>query len=84
MVLAVISDTHMPRDRRRLPDACLARLREADAILHAGDLIDEAVLDELARARAARARRPRQRRRPRVRLLLPAARMVEPAARASG
>jgi uncharacterized protein len=37
MLLAVISDTHLPRGRRRIPDACLDRLAKADAILHAGD-----------------------------------------------
>jgi putative phosphoesterase len=45
--LAVISDTHLPRGQRRLPDACVERLRAADLILHAGDLIAVAVLDEL-------------------------------------
>ena len=47
MRLAVISDTHLPRGSRALPDACLARLRAADAILHAGDLIELSVLDQL-------------------------------------
>jgi putative phosphoesterase len=47
VVLAVISDTHMPRGARQLPDACVARLVAADAILHAGDLMEAAVLDEL-------------------------------------
>ena len=47
MNLAIISDTHLPRGARRFPDACLERLRAADAILHAGDLIAESVLDEL-------------------------------------
>ena len=47
MRLAVISDTHLPRGSRRIPDACLARLRAADTILHAGDLTTLAVLDEL-------------------------------------
>ena len=47
MVLAVISDTHLPRGNRRLPDACLERLRRADAILHAGDLMEAEVLAEL-------------------------------------
>jgi putative phosphoesterase len=45
--LAVISDTHLPRGNRRLPDACLAHLRESDLILHAGDLSTLAVLDLL-------------------------------------
>jgi hypothetical protein len=47
--IAVISDTHMPRGTRRLPDACLARLRAADLIIHAGDLISLEVLSELER-----------------------------------
>ena len=45
--LAIISDTHLPRGTRRLPDACVARLREADLILHAGDLVALEVLDDL-------------------------------------
>jgi putative phosphoesterase len=47
VVLAVISDTHMPRHRRRLPEACVERLRDADAILHAGDVMEEEFLEEL-------------------------------------
>jgi uncharacterized protein len=47
--LAVISDTHLPRGGRKLPDACVEQLRAADAILHAGDLIELSVLDELER-----------------------------------
>jgi putative phosphoesterase len=45
--IAVISDTHLPRGTRRLPDACVERLRRADLILHAGDLMTMAVLREL-------------------------------------
>jgi putative phosphoesterase len=44
MLLAIISDTHMPKGPRRLPDACVERLRGADAILHAGDLATAEVL----------------------------------------
>jgi|SRR5215472_9675342 len=47
MLVAVISDTHQPRGARRLPEACLARLRAADLILHAGDVVAEAVFAEL-------------------------------------
>jgi uncharacterized protein len=47
VILAVISDTHMPRHRRRLPDACVERLRDADAILHAGDIMELGFLEEL-------------------------------------
>lgn len=32
---------------RALPDACLARLRTADAIRHAGDLIELCVLEQM-------------------------------------
>ena len=47
MRVAIISDTHLPRGRRRLPDDCVAELRAADLILHAGDLATAEVLDEL-------------------------------------
>ncbi len=47
MLLAVISDTHLPRGSRRLPDACLERLRAADLVLHAGDLVTVEVLEQL-------------------------------------
>jgi putative phosphoesterase len=42
--LAIISDTHMPRGKRALPAACVAELRAADAILHAGDFMRVEVL----------------------------------------
>jgi uncharacterized protein len=45
--IAIISDTHMPRGARRLPAGCVARLRAADVIVHAGDLCTLGVLDEL-------------------------------------
>jgi len=45
--LAIISDTHLPRGRRALPAACLDRLRAADVILHAGDLVSAEILDLL-------------------------------------
>ena len=47
MLIAVISDTHLPRGARRIPDACLERLRAADLILHAGDFVSLAALEEL-------------------------------------
>ncbi len=46
-LIAVISDTHLPRGRRRLPEGCLERLREAELILHAGDVLDVGTLSEL-------------------------------------
>jgi putative phosphoesterase len=45
--IAIISDTHMPRAGRTLPEGCVARLRAADLILHAGDLMRLSVLEEL-------------------------------------
>jgi putative phosphoesterase len=47
MQLAIISDTHLPRGARSIPEGCLQRCREADAILHAGDLVDMPVLELL-------------------------------------
>jgi putative phosphoesterase len=45
--LAVVADTHLPRGRRRLPDAALELMAGADAIVHAGDLVAVSVLREL-------------------------------------
>ena len=47
MQIAVISDTHLPRGTRRLPEDCVARLKAADLIVHAGDLMALSVLYEL-------------------------------------
>jgi uncharacterized protein len=47
VIVAVISDTHLPRGARRIPEACLDRLRTADLMLHAGDVTAASVLDEL-------------------------------------
>ena len=45
--IAIISDTHLPRGSRRLLAACVARLRAADLIIHAGDLTTAATLEQL-------------------------------------
>jgi putative phosphoesterase len=45
--IAIISDTHMPKGARALPQACVARLASADLILHAGDFSGLAVLREI-------------------------------------
>src|SRR4051794_7104541 len=47
MLIAAISDTHLPRGRRRIPDACLDRLARADLILHAGDISTNEVLRDI-------------------------------------
>jgi uncharacterized protein len=45
--IAIISDTHMPRGDRRLPEDCVRRLRGAEMIIHAGDFVALSVLREL-------------------------------------
>jgi uncharacterized protein len=47
VLLAVISDTHLPRGARRLPEDCVRRLRGADLILHAGDFVTAAILAQI-------------------------------------
>ena len=47
MLIAIISDTHLPRGSRRLPDACVDRIRAADLLIHAGDISTPEVLAEL-------------------------------------
>ena len=47
MQIALISDTHLPKRNRRLPTECVARLKQADLIIHAGDLSQLEVLHEL-------------------------------------
>jgi uncharacterized protein len=47
MLIAVISDTHLPRGTRRLPEACIERIDAADLLLHAGDFSTLDVLRKL-------------------------------------
>ncbi len=44
----VIADTHIPRRAKALPVSLTPYLERADLILHAGDVMDPALLDELA------------------------------------
>lgn len=44
----VIADTHLPRRASALPEGLIPHLERADLILHAGDLMDPTLLDELA------------------------------------
>ena len=46
--VAIIADTHMPRGQRRLPDACVRRIRAADLLIHAGDFSSVAAYEEFA------------------------------------
>ena len=43
----VLADTHIPRRARVLPEEMLPHLERADLVLHAGDLIQASLLDEL-------------------------------------
>jgi uncharacterized protein len=45
--IAILSDTHMPRGARQVPDACVEAVCAADLIVHAGDLSGAEVLDWL-------------------------------------
>jgi uncharacterized protein len=46
-LIAVLADTHMPKGGRRLPDRCVELLREAEAVLHAGDFFAIETLREI-------------------------------------
>ncbi|WP_274654702.1 metallophosphoesterase family protein [Paenibacillus humicola] len=48
MKIVVVSDTHMPRMAKKLPDRLVRDLRDADAILHAGDWTQLAVWEALS------------------------------------
>src|SRR3954447_1167346 len=47
MLVAVISDPHLPRGARALPEAFVERIRTADLLLHAGDFMTLEVMREL-------------------------------------
>jgi putative phosphoesterase len=48
----LLADTHLPKRARRLPEQVWAEVDRADVVVHAGDWVDVALLDELeARAR---------------------------------
>ncbi|MBI4335991.1 MAG: metallophosphoesterase [Candidatus Omnitrophica bacterium] len=47
MKVVVLSDTHIPYAAEDLPKPVYHELESADVILHAGDFVEEAVLDKL-------------------------------------
>jgi uncharacterized protein len=51
MRLAVLADTHIPRRARDLPPSAWRVVEAADAVLHAGDVVDPALLEALGRHR---------------------------------
>jgi putative phosphoesterase len=44
-----ISDTHVPKRARDLPDSLWYRIETSDVVVHAGDWVDVALLDEMER-----------------------------------
>ncbi|MDP8955073.1 MAG: metallophosphatase family protein [Actinomycetota bacterium] len=49
MRVVVLADTHLrASSRRRLPPRVLAELGHAEVVLHAGDIVDDSLLQELA------------------------------------
>lgn len=53
MRLVLMSDTHLPKRAKQLPASVWRAVDEADLVIHAGDWVDTAFLDELE-ARAKR------------------------------
>jgi uncharacterized protein len=47
--LVLTSDTHVPQRSRDLPHSLWAAIEAADVVLHAGDWVDVALLDEIER-----------------------------------
>lgn len=48
LVVGVVSDTHAPRFWKGMPDRVAEALHGVDVVLHAGDVCEPSVLDELA------------------------------------
>ena len=48
MRLVLTTDTHLPKRARDLPAPLWAAIDEADVVLHAGDWVEESLLDELS------------------------------------
>ena len=46
-MIAVVSDTHMPKGKRQLPAECVEKIGAAEAVIHAGDFSEVSVLSEL-------------------------------------
>ena len=46
-IIGLISDTHVPKRALRIPQKVFVVLKDADFIIHAGDLVELSVIDEL-------------------------------------
>ena len=51
----VLADTHIPRRAKGLPEVLVPHLERAAQILHAGDLLEASVIDDLSRYAPVRA-----------------------------
>jgi uncharacterized protein len=47
MIVGVLADTHVPKRARDLPLQAYQHLARVDAIIHAGDVVSQAMLDRL-------------------------------------
>ena len=47
MLIGIISDTHLPRGKRRIPQGCIELLRRCELAIHAGDFVSEEALEEV-------------------------------------
>jgi len=47
MKIAVLSDTHIPKAAKELPDEVIRIVEGADLVIHAGDYVDESVIERL-------------------------------------
>ncbi|MFY1577112.1 metallophosphoesterase family protein [Verrucosispora sp. WMMD703] len=52
MRLVIMADTHLPKRARDLPPGLWAAVDAADLVIHAGDWVDAALLDDLERRSA--------------------------------
>ena len=55
MRIGVISDTHIPERADKIPDKIIKAFKEVDMILHAGDLVEISVYDELKKIKPTKA-----------------------------
>ncbi|MGZ8176545.1 metallophosphoesterase family protein [Williamsia sp. SKLECPSW1] len=49
MRLLLLADTHIPKRAKRLPDEVATAVADADVVIHAGDWVDLATVDDLER-----------------------------------
>jgi putative phosphoesterase len=49
MKIGVIADTHIPVSARKLPQKVYDNFKDCDLIIHAGDLVDMSVIEELSK-----------------------------------